>query len=120
MYVNSGVRGRGASTPQKFWFVKNPGIENLGKNGTQHCFIFKNGTQRVQKNTLRHIFGSNTRKGLHDLCGRKFVGKSHTKTFQANLGNSGKNLHTPKILSAPPMHTNHCYKTLQSHIRLRW
>jgi len=32
----SGVGGGGASTPQKFWFVKNPG---------------KNGAQRLQKNT---------------------------------------------------------------------
>jgi len=30
-------------------------------------------------------------KGLHDVCGSKFVGKSRTTTFRASLGKFGKN-----------------------------
>ena len=41
------------------------------------------------------------KRGLHDLCGRKFVGKSRTKTFRASLGKFGQNPSNPKNLPAP-------------------
>ena len=38
------------------------------------------------------------KKGLLDLCGRNFVGRSRTKTFRASLGKFGqKSYATPKI-----------------------
>jgi len=38
------------------------------------------------------------KKGLHDLCGRKFVGKSRPATFWASLGKFGqKSFAPPKI-----------------------
>jgi len=47
---------------------------------------------------MKTFFGVHTKKGLHDLCGRKFVGKVGTKTFRASLGNFGqKSLASPKI-----------------------
>jgi len=92
--------------PQKFWFVGNLGrslgnlgkipenlgkipenlgkiFENAGRNGAQHCLIRKNGAQPLQKNTKTHetLFEVHTKKGLRDLCGRKFVGKCWTETF---------------------------------------
>jgi len=43
------------------------------------------------------FFGGHTKKGLHDLCWRKFIVKSRT-TFRASLGNFGqKSLAPPKI-----------------------
>jgi len=41
------------------------------------------------------------KKDLHDLCGRKFVGKSCTNTFRASLGKSGKKFSSPKKLPGP-------------------
>jgi len=35
---------------------------------------------------LRPFMEVTPNKGLHDLCGRKFLGKRHTQTFQASLG----------------------------------
>jgi len=38
------------------------------------------------------------KKELHDLCGRKFVGKIAQKTFRASLGKFGqKSFAVPKI-----------------------
>jgi len=41
------------------------------------------------------------KKALHDLCGRKFVGKSRTKFSRASWGKSRKILRNPKNLLAP-------------------
>jgi len=39
-----------------------------------------------------------SKKSLHDLCGRKFIGKSPTTTFRASLGKFGqKSFAPPKI-----------------------
>jgi len=47
---------------------------------------------------MKTFFGGRIKKSLHDLCGRKFVGKSHTKTFRASLGKfRQKPFATPKI-----------------------
>jgi len=98
---------------QKFWFVKNPGkilenlgriLENLGrilvnpgKNGAQRCLISKNSIRRLQKNARRRVFGGHTEEGLHDLCGRKFVAKSRTRSlFGQVCANSGKSPSHPQ------------------------
>ena len=48
------------------------------------------------------FFGGHIKKGLRDLCGREFVGKTHTTCFWASLEKFGhKTLRTPKILLAP-------------------
>jgi len=43
--------------------------------------VRKHGAQSIQKNTKTHeqFFW----RSLHDICGRKFVGKSRPKTFRA-------------------------------------
>jgi len=43
------------------------------------------------------FFELTPKRSLHDRCGRKFAGKSCTKTFRASLGKLGKILRTPKI-----------------------
>ena len=48
------------------------------------------------------------KRGLHDLCGRKFRGKNCTKKFRESLGKSGQNPWYPKNLPAPtPMTKRH-------------
>jgi len=85
--------------PKKFWFAENLGksVENPGKNVAQHCLTSENGAQSLHKNTWRPFFEVTLNIGLHDLCGRKFVGKSCTITFRASLGKFGKILRTPKV-----------------------
>ena len=56
------------------------------KNGSQNCLISKNGAQGLQKNTWRPVLEVKPKKDLIDLCGRKFVGKSCTKTFSGKFG----------------------------------
>jgi len=47
---------------------------------------------------MKTFFGGHTEKGLYDLRGRTFVGKSCTKTFRESLGKFGqKSFATPKI-----------------------
>ena len=84
------IKGLTQAHPQKFWFVENLGkiAENVGKtpenpgnSGAECCLTSKNGAQRLQKNTWRPFLEAAPKKGHHDLCGRKFVGKSRTKTF---------------------------------------
>jgi len=36
---------------------------------------------KVCRKTHEELFGGHTKKGLNDLCGREFVGKSCTKIF---------------------------------------
>jgi len=40
---------------------------------------------------MKAFFGRHTKKGLHDLCGRKSVAKVAQKLFGKVWGNSGKN-----------------------------
>jgi len=44
----------------------------------------------------------NSKKGLHDLCGRKFIGKSRTTTFRASLWKFG-------LISFAPQKFACCY-----------
>jgi len=85
--------------PQKFWFAENLGKipENPVKNGVQSCLVSNIGAQGLQKNTWRPFLEVTPKKVLNDLCGRKLVGESCTKTFPGKLGgNSGKNPSHPK------------------------
>jgi len=53
----------------------------------------------VDRKTHKHLFLEViSKKGFHDLCGRKFVAKSRKKTLRASLGKFGqKSLASPKI-----------------------
>jgi len=60
-----------------------------GQKGTQRSLASKNGAQRLEKNKWRRFFfwKSHQKKGLDDLSGRRFVGKSSTtrlRKFQQN------------------------------------
>ena len=86
-------------TPQNFWFAENlsKGPENSGKNGAQCFLTSKNGTQYLHENTRDLIVKVTPKRVLHDLCGRKFTGKSCTKTFRASLGKFAQNFTTQKF-----------------------
>ena len=88
-----------ASAPQKFWFADNlsKSPENPGKNGAQCCLTSKNGAQCLHENTRDLILEVTPKTGLHDLCGRNFIGKSCTKTFRASLGKFGQNFAPQKF-----------------------
>jgi len=62
--------------PKQFLFAENLGkiSENPGKNGTKFC-----------RKTYEDLFGDHPKKGLGDLCGRKYVGKSFTKNFSGKF-----------------------------------
>jgi len=64
------------------------------------------------------FFGGHTEKGLNDLCGRKFVGKSRTKTSRTSLGRFGqKSFATPKIFLLLHLWRYKTFETLQLHSR---
>jgi len=78
--------------------------ENLGNiletPGKIPKYLVKTGAQCLQKpnEDLFLFWGGHTKKGLHDLCDRKFVGRSRTKSFRASLGKFGqKSFAPPKI-----------------------
>jgi len=59
----------------------------------------KNGAQRLLKKHMgRPFFGIHTKKGIRDLCGRKFVGKVAQKFFRQFGKIRAKILRTPKNL----------------------
>jgi len=58
--------------------------------------ISKNSAQRLLKTHEDLFLGDHTKKGV---CGRKFVGKSRTKTFWASLGKFGQKSFVAKISS---------------------
>jgi len=57
----------------------------------------KNGAQCLHKNTRDLILEVTPKRVLHDLCGRKFMGKSCTKTFRASLGKFVQNFAPQKF-----------------------
>ena len=68
------------------------------------CYISKTETQTVEKRHCRKaptpekVSCSHTKKGLHDLCWRKFVSKIAQKTFRVSLEKFGqKSFALPKI-----------------------
>jgi len=88
---SSGVGVRGvevARAIQKLWLAENLGKspENPGKNSARRCLTSKNGAQSLHKNTWRPFVEVTPKRGLHDLCGRKFVGKSCAKSFSGKFG----------------------------------
>jgi len=105
-----GVQGLQAH-PQKFWVTENLGKnpENPCKNSAQRCLTSRNGAEGLHKNTWRPFFGGYTKKrSSHDLCGRKFVGKSCTKNFSDKFGEIRAESFAPKNLPAPtPMMKRH-------------
>jgi len=107
----SGVEGGGAggeSAPPKFWFVKNPGkiSGNLGKISENPAKMaanivwLKKWRPMFAEKQMKTFLGGHTKKSLHDLCGRKFVRKSHRTIFRASLGKLGQKSFAPlKICS---------------------
>ena len=107
--------------PQTFWFVKNPGKipENLGKipenldkipenlekslkirakMALNFVRLQKMGPTFAEKYVKTIVSRATPKKGLYVLCGRKFIGKTRTKTFRASLGKVGqKSFASPKI-----------------------
>jgi len=85
--------------PQKFWFAENFGKSftkrNLGKSGALKIRVkmapnvvwFQKMTPKVCIKTHEDLFLEVTpKRGLHDFCGRKFVGKTCTKNFSGKFG----------------------------------
>jgi len=63
--------------------------QNPSKSGQKWppmLFYLKKWRPTFAKKHMNNFFGGYTKKGLYDLCGRKYVGKSHTNTFRASLG----------------------------------
>ena len=71
----------------------------FGKKWRPTLFDVKKWRATFTEKQTKTFFGEVTlKRGLYDLCGRKFVGKSRTKAFRETLENSGKNpLHLQKI-----------------------
>ena len=69
------------------------------QNCAQRCLTSKNGAQRLQRNTRRRFLRTwHQKEVFYKVCGRKFAGKSHTKTFRVSLGKFGQKSFTlPKI-----------------------
>jgi len=65
--------GKSSENPNKILKYLGKILENLVKNGAQRCLTSVNGTQCLQKNKWRPFLEVTLRKGLHDLCGRKFL-----------------------------------------------
>jgi len=79
--------------------------ENLGKSSTQLCLTSKL-VSKFEEKQMKPFFGRRTKKGLHDFCGRMFVGKSRATPFWASLGKFGQNpSHSQNVLAPTPMST---------------
>jgi len=57
----------------------------------------------TEKQTKTFFGEATSKRGLYDLCGRKFVGKSRTKAFREVWKIRAKILCTPKNLPAPTL-----------------
>jgi len=93
--------------PLKFWFAENLGKspKNPGRNGVQRRLTAPKVCMKKHEDLFLEV---TPKRGLHDLCGRKFVGINCTKTFRASLGKFGQNPLHPKNLPAPtPMMKRH-------------
>jgi len=77
---------------------------NIRVKMTPNVAWLQNMAPKVCRKTHEDLFAGHTKKGLNDLCGREFAGKSCTKTFQLfkKFGEiRAKILRIPKTLPAP-------------------
>jgi len=72
-------------------------------------FDFKKWRPKFAENYRKTFFGGHTKKGLHDLRGRAFVGKSCTKKFSLKFGEIRAKilLHTKNFPAPKPMMKRH-------------
>ena len=70
---------------------------------------FKKCSPRFEENYMKTYFANHTKKGLHDLCGREFVGKSCTKKCSWKFGEIRTKIlrHTKNFLAPKPMIKRH-------------
>jgi len=113
-----GVQGLQAQ-PQKFWLA-----ENLGKNPEIRVKISPNVVwlqemaPKVCIKTQEDLFLEVTpKRGLHDLCGRKFRGKSCTKKLFGKFGEIRAKSFTPRKFACS--YTND-EKAIPSPLPLFW
>ena len=86
---------------QKFWFAEN--LRKIPENPG------KNNAQDLQKNTWRLFLDVTPKRGL-DISGKKFVGRSCTKTFRGIWENLGKNpSHSKNLPALTPMMKRHLH-----------
>jgi len=96
--VDSGVVGGDASAPQNSFDLSSLGKtpENLDKfpEDLRNSLKIRAKSLQIQTKMAPNLcrkskkylfFGGHTKKRLRDVCGRKFVGKSCTKTFRESL-----------------------------------
>ena len=96
--VGAGGAGVASASP-KVWFAENLGkVLKISVKMAPNIVWLKKVTPKVCIKTHENLFLEVTpKRGLHDLCGRKFVGKSCTKKlFRKVWGNSVKILSMPK------------------------
>jgi len=93
LHLHSGLGSRVEVHPQKFWFVENrwksetKSPKTLAEMTPNVLWLQKIASNICRKTNEERFFGSHTKKGFHDLCGKKFVGRSRTTTLQAGLEN---------------------------------
>ena len=70
---------------------------------------FKTWRPRFAENHMKTFFGGHNKKGLHDLRGREFVGKSCTKNFSWKFGEIRAKIlrHTKNFPAPEPMMKRH-------------
>jgi len=97
---NSGVGSGGASTSPKVLICWKSGQNPWKSKQKWHptLFDFKKWRPTSTENYTDVFLEATLKNGLLNLCGRKFVGKSHTKMFRTSLGRFGqKSFKPPKI-----------------------
>jgi len=81
-----GVHGLQTQT-QKVWFAENlsKNLDNPCKNGAQHCLLQKVARKVCIKTHEDLSLEVTSKRGFHDLCGRKFLGKSCAINFSGKF-----------------------------------
>jgi len=133
-----GAAGGGSASPKVFicWKSKKKSLK-LWEKSLKICakymkmlakvapnFVWlQNWCPNLRKNRWKPFFGRRTKKGLHDFCGRMFVGKSRATPFWASLGKFGQNpSHSQNVLAPTPMFTTENWISEvwngRSHVRM--